>query len=153
MSTKQSPPATDRPDLDSHVREIVRWHFSEATGTPHWLDWATTCGWKPLEEVQSFADLVRFPHFDGELLRTEPHERFIPRAFAGRPYTIFETGGTTGMPKQRVGWDDYKIDYEQFSASLSDASFPPGGNWLMVGPTGPRRLRLAIEHLANFRGS
>jgi hypothetical protein len=23
----------------------------------------------------------------------------------------------------------------------------------MVGPTGPRRLRLAIEHLANFRGS
>src|SRR5205807_3203061 len=31
--------------------------------------------------------------------------------------------------------------------------FPRGGAWLMVGPTGPRRLRLAIEHLANFRGS
>jgi hypothetical protein len=57
------------------------------------------------------------------------------------------------MPKQRIGWDDYKVDYEEFSAKLSDDHFPPGGAWLMVGPTGPRRLRLAIEHLANFRGS
>jgi hypothetical protein len=57
------------------------------------------------------------------------------------------------MPKQRIGWDDYKHDYEQFSATLSDEAFPRGGFWLMVGPTGPRRLRLAIEHLANFRGS
>lgn len=146
-------PDSDRPDLDTHFCEMVRWHFSEDTGTPYWLDWAKTVDWDPKNDVTSLADLVRFPHFDGELLRTEPHERFIPRAYAGRPYTIFETGGTTGMPKQRVGWEDYKIDYEQFSASLSDASFPPGGHWLMVGPTGPRRLRLAIEHLANFRGS
>src|SRR5208282_476642 len=57
------------------------------------------------------------------------------------------------MPKQRIGWDDYKVDYEEFSAKLSDAHFPRGGAWLMAGPTGPRRLRLAIEHLANFRGS
>ncbi|HMQ23777.1 MAG TPA: hypothetical protein PKE00_14890, partial [Planctomycetota bacterium] len=91
--------------------------------------------------------------FDGEDLRTEPHESFVPRAYLGRPFTIFETGGTTGMPKQRIGWEDYKLDYEQFSETLSDASFPRGGYWLMVGPTGPRRLRLAIEHLANHRGS
>ena len=146
-------PHSDRPDLDTHFCEMVRWHFSEETGTPFWLDWQKTIDWDPTNDVKSFADIVRFPHFDGELLRTEPHERFVPRAYLNRPYTIFETGGTTGMPKQRVGWDDYKLDYEQFSASLSDASFPPGGNWLMVGPTGPRRLRLAIEHLANFRGS
>ena len=38
-------------------------------------------------------------------------------------------------------------------AKISDAHFPRGGAWLMAGPTGPRRLRLAIEHLANFRGS
>ena len=56
------------------------------------------------------------------------------------------------MPKQRIGWDDYKIDYEDFSETLDEA-FPRGGYWLMVGPTGPRRLRLAIEHLANLRGS
>lgn len=139
--------------LDEHFCEIVRWHFSEATGTPFWLDWKESAGWDPAEEVQSLADLTRFPHFDGEVLRTEPHERFIPKELKGRPFNIFETGGTTGMPKQRIGWEDYKRDYEQFSATLDDEAFPPGGYWLMVGPTGPRRLRLAIEHLANFRGS
>ena len=57
------------------------------------------------------------------------------------------------MPKQRIGWDDYKTDYEAFSDTLDDAAFPRGGFWLMIGPTGPRRLRLAIEHLAMHRGS
>ena len=57
------------------------------------------------------------------------------------------------MPKQRIGWDDFKVDYEEFSGKISDAHFPRNHYWLMVGPTGPRRLRLAIEHLANFRGS
>ena len=139
--------------LDRHVRETVRWHFSPETGTPYWLEFAEKAGWSPLKEVQGFADLLRFPHFDGDLLRTEPHERWVPREYKGRPFTIFETGGTTGLPKQRIGWDDYKIDYEEFSEDLDDAAFPRGGYWLMVGPTGPRRLRLAIEHLANHRGS
>ena len=140
--------------LDAHVREIVGWHFSPDTGTPHWIEFAQKADWDPVAEIQGFADLTeRFGEFDGELLRTDPHERWIPRAYAGRPYTIFETGGTTGMPKQRVGWDDYKTDYEEFSETLDDAAFPPGGHWLMIGPTGPRRLRLSIEHLANHRGS
>ena len=56
------------------------------------------------------------------------------------------------MPKQRIGWDDYKRDYESFGDTLDDAEFPRGESWLMMGPTGPRRLRLAIEHLANYRG-
>ena len=142
-----------RAALDAHVVEIVRWHFSPETGTPRWLQWARDAGWHPAEEVGGFDDLLRFPHFDGEVLRTESHEQWVPRAFQGRPFTIFETGGTTGMPKQRIGWDDYKQDYEDFSATLDDGAFPPGGYWLMIGPTGPRRLRLAIEHLANFRGS
>ncbi|MBT3636224.1 MAG: hypothetical protein HN531_04750, partial [Opitutae bacterium] len=36
--------------------------------------------------------------------------------------------------------------------TLSDEHFPRDHYWMMVGPTGPRRLRLAIEHLANERG-
>jgi phenylacetate-coenzyme A ligase PaaK-like adenylate-forming protein len=138
--------------LDAHVRDIVAWHFAPETGTPHWLDWAASAGWDPREEVRTFADLARFDHFDGELLRTEPPERWIPREYAGRPFTIFETGGTTGMPKQRIGWEDYRTDYAEFSERLDDAAFPRGGYWLMMGPTGPRRLRLAIEYLANVRG-
>ncbi len=139
--------------LDEHFCETVRWHFSPETGTPYWLDWADKAGWNPAEEVRSFADITRFENFDGELLRSEPHERWIPKAYQGRPFTIFETGGTTGMPKQRIGWEDYKYDYEAFSETLDEQAFPRGGYWLMIGPTGPRRLRLAIEHLANHRGS
>ncbi|HUD83745.1 MAG TPA: hypothetical protein VMQ67_09590, partial [Candidatus Saccharimonadales bacterium] len=143
--------AQDR--LDAHVREIVQWHFSPETGSPFWLEWAGKAGWNPAAEVKSFAGLQRFPHFQDEWLRDLQPEVWVPGKFKGRPFNIFETGGTTGMPKQRIGWDDYKTDYEEFSGKLSDAHFPPGAAWLMVGPTGPRRLRLAIEHLANFRGS
>jgi phenylacetate-coenzyme A ligase PaaK-like adenylate-forming protein len=140
--------------LDTHVREIIRWHFSPETGCPFWLEWAREAGWDPREKVKSFADLVAlFPHFQDEWLRDRQPEVWVPEAFRGRPFNVFETGGTTGMPKQRIGWDDYKTDYEEFSAKLSDEHFPRGQAWLMVGPTGPRRLRLAIEHLANFRRS
>ena len=142
-----------RETLDAHVRDIIQWHFSPETGCPFWLDWAGKAGWNPAAAIHGFADLQRFPHFQDEWLRDLQPEVWVPKKFQGRPFNIFETGGTTGMPKQRIGWDDYKVDYEEFSAKLSDAHFPRGGAWLMAGPTGPRRLRLAIEHLANFRGS
>jgi phenylacetate-coenzyme A ligase PaaK-like adenylate-forming protein len=138
--------------LDQHVREMMAWHFGPDTGCPFWLAWAGKQGWDPREEVQGFDDLARFPNFDGEWLRFEQPEQWVPQAFVGRPYNIFETGGTTGMPKQRIGWDDYKVDYESFGDTLSDDEFPRGRNWLMMGPTGPRRLRLSIEYLANYRG-
>ena len=139
--------------LDSHVRDIVRWHFSPETGCSFWLDWARKAGWNPGEEVKSLADLQRFPHFEDEWLRDLQPEVWVPKAFKGRPFNIFETGGTTGMPKQRIGWDDYKVDYSEFSEKVSDVHFPRNHYWLMMGPTGPRRLRLSIEHLANVRGS
>ncbi len=138
--------------LDSHLRDIIAWHFTPATGCPFWLDWAAKAGWDPREKVQTFADINLFPHFQDEWLREEQNERFVPKGFGDRPFNIFETGGTTGVPKQRIGWDDYKTDYEEFGDNLADAFFPRGAKWLMMGPTGPRRLRLSIEHLANHRG-
>jgi hypothetical protein len=65
---------------------------------------------------------------------------------------VFETGGTTGIPKSRVVIDDFRIDYEMFSDTLPEEHFPKGANWLMLGPSGPRRLRLAVEHLCQHRG-
>ena len=144
---------TAQEKLDAHVREIIQWHFSPDTGSPFWLDWAKKAGWNPATEVKSFADILKFPHFQDEWLRDLPNEVWVPKKYLGRPFNIFETGGTTGMPKQRIGWDDYKVDYSEFSDKLSDAHFPRSGSWIMVGPTGPRRLRLAVEHLANVRGS
>ena len=139
-------------NLDLQVREIVQWHFSPETGCAFWLDWAKKAGWNPAAEVKSFAGLLRFPHFQDEWLRDLQPEVWVPKKFQERPFNIFETGGTTGMPKQRIGWDDYKVDYSEFSEKISDAHFPRNHYWLMMGPTGPRRLRLAIEHLANVRG-
>ncbi len=138
--------------LDAHVREIVQWHFSPESGSAFWLDWASNAGWNPCRDIESFADLMRFPHFDDLWLRNEPNERWIPKAYKERPFMIFETGGTTGLPKQRISWEDHLTDYIEFSAGLDDQAFPLGGNWLMLGPTGPRRLRISIEHLANLRG-
>jgi len=144
-----------RDALDAHVRDTVAWHFSPETGTPYWIDYAKQHGIDPVTNVKTYDELIAtFDHFDADtVLRFLPHEQMIPRAFAGRPYNVFETGGTTGMPKQRVNWEDFQYDYTQFSNTLRDEHFPRGGNWLMIGPTGPRRLRLAIEHLAHCRGS
>jgi phenylacetate-coenzyme A ligase PaaK-like adenylate-forming protein len=141
-------------ELDQHCVETIQWHFSPETGCPFWLDWASKAGWDPREEVKCFDDLiVKFPHFQDEWLRDLQPEVWIPKEFEGKPFNIFETGGTTGMPKQRIGWNDFRVDYSEFSEKISDDHFPRGGAWLMMGPTGPRRLRLAIEHLANVRGS
>jgi phenylacetate-coenzyme A ligase PaaK-like adenylate-forming protein len=138
--------------LEAHLREIIQWHFSPESGCPFWLEWAKK-NFDPRQEVKSCADLKKFPHFQDEWLRDLQPEVWVPAKLKNRPFNIFETGGTTGMPKQRIGWDDYKVDYSEFSDKISDAHFPRNHYWLMMGPTGPRRLRLAIEHLANVRGS
>lgn len=139
--------------LDAHVREMMDWHFSPKTGCLFWLNWAAK-HFDPRTEVKSFADLVvKFPHFQEEWLRDLQPDIWVPAPYRGRPYCIFETGGAAGMPKQRICWDDYKADYEDFGRSISETHFPRGLAWLMVGPTGPHRWRLAIEHLANLRGS
>jgi phenylacetate-coenzyme A ligase PaaK-like adenylate-forming protein len=121
MSSNSSSPEaqTARERLDAHVREIVRWHFSEETGSPFWLEWKRKAGWDPAEVVQGYDDLRRFPHFQDEWLRDEQNERWAPKAYQGRPFYVFETGGTTGMPKQRIGWEDHFRDYGAASGSAS----------------------------------
>jgi hypothetical protein len=141
-----------RERLDAWTREIVAWHFDPATGSPFWLERAKGLGFDPRREVKGYADLSRFGFFEDEWLRGGPVRRWVPKGLAGKPVSVFETGGSTGVPKSRANIDDFKLDYEAFSATLPDEHFPKGADWLMVGPSGPRRLRLAIEHLAQHRG-
>ena len=142
-----------RERLDAHTYEIVQWHFHESTGCPFWLEKKSSLNFDPL-------------HGDPRLRRSARSSRCLktsgcvadrcaagfPKASADKPVYVFETGGTTGIPKSRVVIDDFRIDYELFSHTLPDEYFPAGSNWLMLGPSGPRRLRLAVEHLAQFRG-
>jgi phenylacetate-coenzyme A ligase PaaK-like adenylate-forming protein len=138
--------------LDAHVRETVEWHFNPATGCPFWLEKAREFNFDPRKDVKNFADLNKFGHFEDEWLRGGPVRRWLPKGLAGKPIYVFETGGSTGVPKSRVQIDDFRSDYETFSTTLSDKGFPKGADWLMLGPSGPRRLRLAVEHLAQYRG-
>jgi phenylacetate-coenzyme A ligase PaaK-like adenylate-forming protein len=138
--------------LDAHVREIIQWHFSPETGTPFWLEQAKSFQFNPLKDVKGFDDLKLFGHFEDEWLRGGPVRRWVPKAYEKKPVYVFETGGTTGIPKSRIVIDDFRIDYEMFSDTLPDKFFPKGSNWLMLGPSGPRRLRLAVEHLCQYRG-
>ena len=138
--------------LDAQVREIVEWHFNPETGCPFWLDFATRLGWDPRREIASFEDLRMFPPFQDEWLRGGPVRRWLPKGLEGKPLFTFETGGTTGVPKSRLQIEDFRTDYEMFSETLPEEYFPRGANWLMLGPSGPRRLRLAVEHLCQYRG-
>lgn len=138
--------------LDEHVRKTVHWHFSPETGCPFWLGKAEALGMDPRKEVRCFEDLAKLGNFEDEWLRGGPLQRWIPKGISKKPIFVFETGGTTGIPKSRIAAEDFRTDYELFSETLPEEYFPKNSNWLMLGPSGPRRLRLAVEHLAQFRG-
>jgi len=151
-------PKEAKDKLDAHVRETIEWHFSPATGSPFWVDAAQgknpllKLDFDPRQKVTCFDDLKKFGLFEDDWLRGGPVRRWLPKALWDKPTYVFETGGTTGIPKSRVVVDDFRIDYETFSATLPDSFFPKGSNWMMLGPSGPRRLRLAVEHMCQFRG-
>jgi phenylacetate-coenzyme A ligase PaaK-like adenylate-forming protein len=152
MSSLDSRKAASREALDAWTREVVAWHFDPATGSPFWLDWASRAGFDPRRDVRGYDDLARFGNFQDEWLRGGPVRRFVPRGYADRPVYVFETGGSTGVPKSRISVTDFRDDYTAFSATLPEEGFPKGADWLHLGPSGPRRLRLAIEHLCQVRG-
>lgn len=141
-----------REQLDARCVEMMAWHFHPSTGCPFWLEYATSLKFDPLKDVKCFDDLKKFPPFEDEWLRGGPVRRWVPKGMADKPMFVFETGGTTGVPKSRVNHRDFRTDYEMFSDTLPEEYFPRGANWLMLGPSGPRRLRLSIEHLAQHRG-
>src|SRR5210317_546325 len=94
--------------LDQHTYEIVQWHFHDSTGCPFWLEKKGELSFDPLTEIKGFDDLRKFPLFEDEWLRGGPVRRWVPKAFNDRPIYVFETGGTTGIPKSRVAMNDFR---------------------------------------------
>ena len=142
MATELSPAieqriSVAREQLDAHVREIVAWHFDPDTGCPFWLEHAQKLDWDPREEVHGFDDLKKFGLFEDEWLRGGPVRRWVPKGYAGKPVYVFETGGTTGVPKSRINIDDFRIDYSEFSNTLPEEHFPKGSDWLATRPERP----------------
>src|SRR5262245_36881528 len=90
-----------RERLDAHPVETIAWHFHESTGCPFWLEKMRELKFAPLKEINSYDDLVKFPPFEDEWLRGGPVRRWVPKGIAHKPIYVFETGGTTGIPKSR----------------------------------------------------
>lgn len=151
-------------DLDAHVRAMVRWHFDPATGSPYWLGKRAGLGFDPLTEVQGFADLARFPAV-AEEWRQIPAAQLIPRGCTG-PFSIWETGGTTGPPTRIIDGEERTRGIERVSTMLdqhgfptwapgaggSDAATAAGPGWLHLGPTGPHLVGTNVARLARLRG-
>ena len=102
--------------------------------------------------MQNFDDLKKLPHFEDDWLRGGPVRRWLPRGWKASRCTSSKPAARPASLRAGSQIDDFRIDYENFSQTLSDKTFPKGSDWLMLGPSGPRRLRLAIEHLAQHRG-
>ncbi|MBK3555815.1 phenazine antibiotic biosynthesis protein [Streptomyces sp. MBT56] len=126
-------------DPDELVRAAMRWHFTPETGTPFWLDRLKSLDFDPLTDVRTMADLHLFPQVVDDL-RYTPVEDLLPRGYGGAAQVIgvFESGGTTGVPKRVLYLADW-MDREMASAmrAMDERGYPRGVNWLSLGPSGP----------------
>ncbi|MFD6424604.1 phenazine antibiotic biosynthesis protein [Streptomyces sp. NPDC060198] len=133
------PPPDTRLDPDDFVRAAMEWHFDPATGSPFWLNRARTLDFDPRTDVRTLADLALFPNVAGEL-RHAPVADLVPRGYGEHPDVVgvFESGGTTGVPKRVVllrDWLDRMLAWS--NATLDAHGFPRGTDWLGLVPTGP----------------
>jgi hypothetical protein len=123
---------------EGYLRTAMAWHFGAETGSPFWLRAAKALDFDPLTEVQTFADLRRFPNLVDEL-RSVPVEDLVPRGY-GSPAPIpriFESGGTTGAPKRTAQLPDWleqvaRWQVEDFTAG----GYVPGRGLACLMPNG-----------------
>jgi len=142
-------------DPEAYLRAAIAWHFGAKTGSPFWLRAAQALDFDPLTEVQTFADLRRFPNPVDEL-RNVPVEDLIPRGY-GSPSPIpriFESGGTTGAPKRTTQLPDWveqvtRWQVEDFTAG----GFVPSRGLVCLMPGGPHGVghfdRVVAERLGS----
>ncbi len=143
------------PDPEAYLRTAIAWHFGADTGSPFWLRAAQDLGFDPLSEVQTFADLRRFPNLVDEL-RSVPVDDLIPRGYGSPPPIprIFESGGTTGAPKRTAQLPTGSSRSPAGRSRISPrADFVPGRGLLCLMPSGPHGVghfdRVVAERLGS----
>ncbi|MFD5164244.1 phenazine biosynthesis protein [Streptomyces hawaiiensis] len=134
-----------------HLRAVLDWHFDDSTGSPFWLRKKATLDFDPRTDITSVDDLRRFPDVSGELTRVRVDE-LIPAGSRGRPYGVYESGGTTGPPKRIVESDSRARSLPWVNSVLSGHGFPDGAHWLHIGPSGPHIVGRSMRALAEMRG-
>ncbi len=113
------------PRLDAHVRETWPGTSRPETGSPFWLERARGARLRSARRRSTATTTSKlFGHFEDSWLRGGPVRRWMPRGLAGRPVYVFETGGTTGVPKSRVNIEDFQIDYERVQRRAARRGLP-----------------------------
>ena len=120
-----APSATDvsraRDRLDGWVRELMQWHFTPETGLPVLAGVGRQAGLgSARKEIAASTISTSSAPSRTSGSAAAPCGAGCRRAYAGRPVYVFETGGSTGVPKSRINIDDFRIDYELFSETLPE---------------------------------
>lgn len=143
-------------DIDAWTRKIVRWHFSEETGSDYWINKKKQLNFDPIKEIKMYSDLLKLGEFNDEDLMKIPMDSFIPRYYRknyNNMVRVFETGGTLGIPKRIVDFN-YRNDLVKWlSYSLDKHKFPHSGNWLHLAPSGPHVIGHTTAELSKIRGN
>ena len=134
--------------LDEWTLQMMRWHFSDRTGAPFWTGHRDALDFDPLQDVTCFADLRRFGPFDVERLRRAHVRDLLPRGFSGRPFRVFETGGTTGPPCRIVNVTRLDQDVLMYAAMLRARGLA-GLDIVAMTPSGPHAYGHFVEGLAD----
>jgi phenylacetate-coenzyme A ligase PaaK-like adenylate-forming protein len=124
-------------DPDAYITALMRWHFAPETGSPFWLRRASSLPFDPITDVRTFDDLTLFPNVVDEF-REVPVDDLIPRGLTGADRVvagIYESGGTTGLPKRFVMFDRWM----EFALGWDEEHYAGLGttNVLAIAPSGP----------------
>lgn len=144
--------------LNRYTVEIVKFHFSDNTGSKFWLSKLKELPFDPLKEINGFSDLKKFPDFSDEL-RNIPIYDLVPKGLRQEQNMlpdVFESGGATGKPKRIIEYNSRLRGIEWINEVLNLHGFPSNeirGEWLFVGPSGPHIVGRSMGRLAKLRGS
>lgn len=144
----------DAQRTDEFIRNAMRWHFSEETGSPFWLREAAQLDFDPLVDVKTWSDLRLFPNIVSKL-RDVVARDLIPRGYGQNPDFdgVYESGGTTGAPKRVVLMRDWSDSCDEFAhLALDEAGVPRGVDALGLLPTGPHHFGHSLRRQIAQRG-
>ncbi|MBR7834917.1 hypothetical protein KDL01_16710 [Actinospica durhamensis] len=135
-------------DLDEWTLRMVHWHFSEETGSPFWLSQRADLPFDPLRDIVDYDSLRLFGFFDKRRLRAAAPRDLLPRGLYGKPFRIFETGGTTGEPCRVVNVSKLDDEITVYRVML-DIRGVDGGDIVAMTPAGPHQYAHLVARLAD----
>jgi phenylacetate-coenzyme A ligase PaaK-like adenylate-forming protein len=147
-------PVDQTPDAQELIEAAMRWHFGEESGSPFWLRRARTLDFDPRRDVHTFADLRLFPNVVNEF-RDVCVDDLIPRGYGRQAEVIdvYESGGTTGVPKRVVMLADWMRRLTHHMArAMESRGYPRDVHWLSLGPSGPHIFGLLAALQAQLCG-